>query len=276
MLIKTWGARVAAVVVGVVSTILPGYFGALGARSFLQPRHNNSPRHWEKEFDGFQRRSICVHGHQVPFWIKGSGPLILLVHGWERDHFSMGGFVAPLLNAGYSVVALDLPGHGEAGGDYAPLPLLAIAIAEVALVLDQPYAVVAHSIGAAMTALAIESYGLKSARTILISAPRSAEDYALSQAKRQGLGKRALQSMIEQITDSLGEPLERYRVDQALASLTTPVLLIHAEDDAIVPLMDAQRNLHASQAQSLWLSGGGHNKILADNHMINYVLEWLR
>jgi len=160
----------------------------------------------------------------------------------------MGGFVSPLLNAGYSVAALDLPGHGAASGDYAPLPLLALSISEIASAFNQPYAVIAHSLGAAMTALAMESYGLKPDRAILISAPRSAEDYALAQAKRQGLSKRALQSMIEQITAALGEPLERYRVDQALTS----------------------------QAQPLWLSGGGHNKILADSGMIDDVLQWLK
>lgn len=276
MLIKTWGKRATIAVVGVISTLFPGYFGALGARSFLKPRHNTSLRHWAQAFDGFQRRNISIEGQQVPFWIKGSGPLILLVHGWERDHFTMGGFVSPLLNAGYSVAALDLPGHGAASGDQAPLPLLALSIAEIVSAFNQPYAVIAHSLGAAMTVLAMESYGLKPDRAILISAPRSAEDYALAQAKRQGLGKRALHSMIEQITAALGEPLERYRVDQALTSLTMPILVVHAEDDAIVALSDAQENVYTSQAQPLWLSGGGHNKILADSGMIDDVLQWLK
>ncbi|WP_157719211.1 alpha/beta hydrolase [Halopseudomonas salegens] len=260
---------------GFISALLPGYFGSLGARAFLKPRPNTSRRHWAEAFSGFERREISVDGLQVPFWVKGKGPLVLLVHGWERDHFAMGGFVAPLLDAGYRVAALDLPGHGEADGESAPLPLLARSITEIASALKQPCTVIAHSIGAAMTALATEAYGLKPDCVVLICAPRGAEDYALAQARRQGLSERALHQMVRQINQALGEPLERYRVDRALDSMTAPILLVHAADDAIVPLSDAQENLRASSAHSLWLSSGGHNRILADRLMIDNVLTWL-
>jgi len=275
MAIRNLGTQAATSMTGVISALLPGYFGSLGARAFLTPRPNNSTRHWTEAFDDFERREISVDGHQVPFWVKGTGPLVLLVHGWERDHFAMGGFVAPLLGAGYRVAALDLPGHGEADGQSAPLPLLARSIAETASALEQPCTVIAHSIGAAMTALAAEAYGLEPDCAVLICAPRGAEDYALAQARRQGLSQRALQQMVSQITRALGEPLERYRVDHALQSMTTPILLVHAADDAIVPLSDAQENLSASSAHSLWLTSGGHNRILADSRMINDVLKWL-
>ncbi|PKM29980.1 MAG: hypothetical protein CVV07_09895 [Gammaproteobacteria bacterium HGW-Gammaproteobacteria-11] len=258
-----------------LSTLFPRYFGALGARAFLQPRPNTSRQQWSEAFDGFTRSTLCIQGHQVPLWVKGSGPTVLLVHGWERDHFAMGGFVSPLLEANFQVAALDLPGHGEADGKQAPLPLLARSIAEVAATLTQPCTVIAHSIGAAMTALAAEDFGLTPHSVVLISAPRGAEDYALAQAKRQGLGRRAIQHMIVQIAEALGEPLERYRVDNALTSMTAPILLVHAEDDAIVPLSDARDNLHAPTARPLWLPVGGHNRILADQQMIAGVLGWI-
>ncbi|MEH6669495.1 alpha/beta hydrolase [Halopseudomonas sp.] len=269
------GTQATTAVTGFISALLPGYFGSLGARAFLKPRPNTSRRHWAEAFEDFERREICVDGHQVPFWVRGAGPLVLLVHGWERDHFAMGGFVAPLLNAGYRVAAIDLPGHGEADGESAPLPLLAKSIAETAAALKQPCAVIAHSIGAAMTALAAEAYGLKPDNVVLICAPRGAEDYALAQARRQGLSPRALRQMVRQITHALGEPLQRYRVDRALNALKAPILLVHAADDAIVPLSDAEANLRASSAHSLWLASGGHNRILADRQMIGDVLKWL-
>lgn len=275
MNVKMLGANIRMAMVGALSTVFPSYFGTLGAQAFLRPRTNNSTRHWESEFDGFKRRDICVEGHRVPFWIKGTGPLVLLVHGWERDHFAMGGFVGPLLNAGYTVAALDLPAHGEGSGDSAPLPLLAKSIAEVAGGLNRPCAIVAHSIGAAMTALAMEAYGLKPDCVALISAPRTAKDYAMAQARRQGLSSHAVRQMTKLITETLGEPLERYRVDRALVSLDMPILLVHAKDDAIVPLTDAMENLQSSSARSLWLPSGGHNRILGDRHMIDAVLEWI-
>lgn len=275
MAIRNVGTQATTAATGFISALLPRYFGSLGACAFLKPRPNTSRRHWAAAFEDFERREICVDGHQVPFWVRGAGPLVLLVHGWERDHFAMGGFVGPLLDAGYRVAALDLPGHGEADGESAPLPLLARSIAETAAALKQPCAVIAHSIGGAMTALAAEAYGLKPDCAVLICAPRGAEDYALAQARRQGLSRRALRQMVRQISRALGEPLEHYRVDRALNSMNAPILLVHAADDAIVPLSDAQDNLRASSAHSLWLSRGGHNRILADRQMIDGVVKWL-
>lgn len=258
-----------------LSALLPNYFGAIGAQAFLRPRINTTTRHWEIAFVGFTRREVIINGHRVPFWLNGSGPMVLLVHGWERDHFAMGGLVPPLLEAGYQVAALDLPAHGDAEGRSAPLPLLAKAIVGVAEALDQPYTIIAHSIGAAMTALAMESYGLKPERGVFIGAPRTAKDYALAQAKHQGLSTRALVQMVKQISSQLGEPLERYRVDRALTDIGMPLLLVHAEDDTIVPIADAHANAHTSAARTLWLSSGGHNKILGDSAMITDILGWL-
>jgi len=272
---KALDARVRLVVVGALSALWPKYFGSIGARAFMKPRTNTSTRHWESEFVGFSRREFVVDGHRVPFWLKGSGPRVLLVHGWERDHYAMGGFVAPLLEAGYQVAALDLPAHGDADGRSAPLPLLAQSIAGVAEALEQPCTIIAHSIGAAMTALAMESYGLKPECGVLISAPQTAENYALAQARHQGLSTRAMQQMVKQISNRLGEPLERYRVDRALSHIGTPLLLVHAEDDAIVPIADAHANAQTAAARTLWLRSGGHNKLLGNSAMITDILAWL-
>ncbi len=188
----------------------------------------------------------------------------------------MGGFVQPLLEAGYAVAALDLPAHGEAEGRKAPLPLLAQAIAEAALLTGQPRAVIAHSVGAAMTVLAMEDHGMLPGSVVLIASPRTAKDYAMAQASQQGLSRRAQEVMVARINTSLGEPLDRYRVDKALASLAPPTLLVHAEDDAIVPVTDARANQRASSAQAIWLDSGGHNRILGDSRMISQVIDWVK
>src|SRR5512143_2769531 len=45
-----------------------------------------------------------------------SGPAVLLMHGWGGSRAQMTGFVAPLLAAGFRVVAYDQPAHGESDG----------------------------------------------------------------------------------------------------------------------------------------------------------------
>ncbi|WP_428242211.1 alpha/beta fold hydrolase [Gynuella sp.] len=262
-------------VVGSLSAAMPDYFGNLGARMFLHPRANKSKRHWANAYKGFEHRSIFVDGHKIPIWTRGEGQPVMLVHGWERDHFTMGGFVAPLLQSGYQVAALDLPAHGEAEGRAAPLPLLAKAVAAATNSLNHPAIVIAHSIGAAMTVLAMEDYDLKPLAAVLISAPSSAKSYAVSQAVDIGLSQNAINKMVARISTTLEAPLERFRVDLALKKIPTQTILIHAEDDNIVPFSEAETNAAAAASQTLWQPSGGHNKILGDAEMINRVVEWL-
>src|SRR5918999_654246 len=42
-------------------------------------------------------------------WTWGDGPLVLLAHGWNGDAAQLAGFVPPLLEAGFGVVAFDQP-----------------------------------------------------------------------------------------------------------------------------------------------------------------------
>ncbi len=93
-------------------------------------------------------------GHRVvgEEW-GGEGPPVYLVHGWgggQRPHLAM--FVKPLVEAGYRVVAFDLPSHNESDpGELAPGRTTATECADaIAAVIEThgpAHAVVAHSLG---------------------------------------------------------------------------------------------------------------------------------
>jgi len=59
---------------------------------------------------------------------RGQGPVLLLLHGWAMH----GGIFAPLVEAlvgRFTVLTVDLPGHGHSRG--SPLPLVAETLADV-------------------------------------------------------------------------------------------------------------------------------------------------
>ena len=61
------------------------------------------------------RRVTLADGAEVALTIEGSGPPLVFVHGWacNRDHWRER---VPVFAADHTVVALDLPGHGESTG----------------------------------------------------------------------------------------------------------------------------------------------------------------
>jgi len=58
--------------------------------------------------------AASIDGAAVHYTVAGSGPTVILVHGWTCDESSWSEQV-PALAPRYRVVTIDLPGHGQSG-----------------------------------------------------------------------------------------------------------------------------------------------------------------
>ncbi|MGE3075789.1 MAG: alpha/beta fold hydrolase [Dehalococcoidia bacterium] len=63
-------------------------------------------------FEGFERRDIATPGGSIHARIGGSGPPLLLLHGYPQTHV-MWHAVVPELSKNHTVVCADLPGYGD-------------------------------------------------------------------------------------------------------------------------------------------------------------------
>jgi haloacetate dehalogenase len=106
-------------------------------------------------FPGFARRRIATSGAEINLVTGGSGPPLLLLHGYPQSHL-MWRKLAPRLAADFTVVAPDLRGYGDsskppAGADHAGYSKRALALDQVetmaALGFDR-FAVAGHDRGA--------------------------------------------------------------------------------------------------------------------------------
>jgi pimeloyl-ACP methyl ester carboxylesterase len=102
----------------------------------------------KSELDGFEERFLEARGCRLRYLVAGSGEPVMLVHG-------LGGAaanwlaLAPLLLPGRRLIVPELPGHG--GSDALPAaPSLSAYADRLALLLDEPTAVVGHSLGGAI------------------------------------------------------------------------------------------------------------------------------
>src|SRR3954468_17050863 len=100
------------------------------------------------ELPGFEERFVEARGCRLRCLVAGEGGPLALVHG-------LGGAaanwlaLAPLLRLGRRVLVPELPGHGSS----EPLPAAASLNAyadRIALLVDEPAAVVGHSLGGAI------------------------------------------------------------------------------------------------------------------------------
>lgn len=105
-------------------------------------------------------------GFAATVW--GEGPIVLLVHGWERHRASLSSFVAPLVESGKRVVAFDAPAHNDSPGRTTNAVSFMRAVLDVGEELGDVEGIVAHSMGGGATVLALHA-GLHAERVVLLA-----------------------------------------------------------------------------------------------------------
>jgi pimeloyl-ACP methyl ester carboxylesterase len=210
---------------------------------------------------------------EIAVWHWGSGPRVLLVHGWGGHAGRLCAFVPALLDSGFGVTAFDAPGHGESQGRLCSLPDFVEAIRAVASAW-RPAALVGHSMGAAASALAVAS-GLPVKTAVLIATPADPERYTMRFARCLRLSP-ATAAAMKRILRT------RYDVEWSDLVLAThpprvPVLLAHDRADPRVPFRDALELARAwPRAEILVRRGAGHHRIIRDPEVIAETVGFLR
>ena len=161
------------------STLLfPELAGAWAERMFLTPpRASDAAASALDLIDA--RNSFVEHKRRlISTWRWGSrdAPAVLLAHGWGGNAAQMRGFVFPLLQAGYRVIAYDQPAHGVSEGKLTGLPDFADVLGEVAAYYGNVQGVIAHSLGAYLWLHYASLTGAVHVRRALLVAPPGPEE----------------------------------------------------------------------------------------------------
>ena len=244
------------------------------AQAFLRPLGRGRPSTLDRLPGG--RRFVVDGGvgRVVGAW-AGECPAVLLVHGWDGRASDLMAFAPPLLEAGFRVVAIDLPAHGDSDGESASLPDLAQALLAVQRTVGPLHAVVGHSMGGAIAVEAM-AQGLHVQRAALIAAPARWVDYAHVFAARAGLDRDAAERMVDALL-ALAIDVRAFSTPARAAALNQPVLFVHAGDDRVVPPSDAAEGAAAWRGSRLLRVGDlGHRRILRDPTVVASVIGFVK
>ena len=262
-------------VFGSVGRMAPGAAARWGEALFCRPPHH-VVRPGEPEFLATGRAfHVPCDGQQVAAWMWGEqGPLVLLMHGWGSRASRFRYFVPPLCEAGFRVVALDGPGHGQTGGTRGSLPQFATALTAVAHACGGIAGAVGHSLGGAAVIFAM-SRGLAPVPHVVIAAPAEPGAFFHHFARHLQL-PRAVRDRIQASLEA------RFAVtwsDLDIAALAArnaaPMLVIHDEDDHDVPCGDGQLVARAAGAGLLLTRGLGHRAIMRDPEVTHRTVAFL-
>ncbi len=204
--------------------------------------------------------------HNVRTYTWGDhGPTVLCVHGWGGLAAQMTPFVAPLLDAGFRVVAFDAPAHGATGGRGSDPMEFSRSIAAVARSIGPVHAVISHSLGAATTLLAARDGSLRPLRLVLLSGYASL-DLVMDQMRGMfRVSVPVLKRTWERFCGVYGHRSDHEELSPlaSLRALDCSTFILHDQDDAIVPISHSEELLAAARSGSIVPTRGlGHHSIL--------------
>lgn len=176
----------------------------------------------------------------------GAQPAALVLHGWSGSASLMLPIAEPLLSAGLHVLVLDARSHGRSDDDdVSSMPGFA-ADAECALAwlradprVDADRVVlVGHSIGAG-ACLMIAARDPRVAAVVSLSSMADPAAYMGRAMRRRGLPAPLVRFVLGEIERAVGHRFTEFAPLVTISRLRTPVLLIHGDEDPVVPVADA-------------------------------------
>lgn len=210
---------------------------------------------------------IVINDLLVHYEVSGKGKLVVLLHGWGDSAKGLTDLRNRLAEK-YQVLALDLPGFGATQppddvwdlDDYADFTSATLQ----KINLGNTYAVIGHSNGGALAIRAFSLNKLEAEKLVLIAASGIRSGASIKRlllkvvakvgniatiwmperyrrALRQSLYGAAGSDML--VVPHLQETFKRtvrQDVQQDAAKITTPTLLIYADNDQAVPVADGQ------------------------------------
>lgn len=225
-----------------------------------------------------RRETVVAGKHSLAVWQAGplGAPTVLLVHGWGGRGVQMGGFVAPLLAAGYRAVWFDQPGHGDNRRGTVALPDFVRAVEALTATHGPFCAAIGHSLGAAALGLALRR-GVALGRVVFVSPPSSIDEHAQNFARLLGITPRVREAMRRRLERRYGVRFaEIDRLDE-LEQLRVPALFVHDCDDAEVPFEHTLRLSGRMPGSRLLRTYGlGHYRLLRDDAVIGAVVDFIR
>lgn len=213
-----------------------------------------------------------------------TGPIIYLMHGWGGSRGQLGAFVAPLTAAGYRVVALDAPSHGDAGpGAFGAgrslITEFTATLAAAVRTFGPAYGIVGHSLGGGAAALAVLD-GLPVERLVLISPMPDPNAFAVGFANSLGFGERVRSGLMRRLESRTGLPMTYFdavsRARDDVSDVRPPLLVVHDQEDKQIPYAMGTAIAMAWQGAELCSTRGlGHQRILSDPDVLSTVMQFL-
>ncbi|HEX4966799.1 MAG TPA: alpha/beta hydrolase [Thermoanaerobaculia bacterium] len=259
----------------VASTLAPGAAALLARKLFFTPLRARLRDEEREVLARGEVFSLPVGGQRVVGRVWGEGPTVILAHGWGGHSGQMTWLAGPAVEAGFRVVALDFPGHGESAGSVSSLIHFASALVRVAALFGPVRGLVAHSFGAAAGTYAMSS-GLAVERAVFFAPPAGFESFWARFQAGVGVSQEVMDRMLHEAEEWLNVSFAGIGPAGLAPSMTVPLLVLHDPEDREVPFAEGAELARRWPGAELRPAAGlGHLRILRDAGCVEAAVKFV-
>ena len=228
-----------------------------------------------------------LHGWWIPC-DETRRPAVILVHGWGRNAERMLPYIAILRPMGYHLLAFDARHHGESDRDgHASMKKFSEDIrAALEFLVGKPevdadrVGVLGLSIGAS-AAIHAAAHDARLRAVVTVGAFASPREAMLEMGFGRILLAPAMPLTFRFMEWRVGARFDDLAPERQIARTSGRVLLIHGEDDTIVPVGNLERLQRAAhgRAEAWRIPGRGHSDVHLEptlpTHLEKFLASWL-
>lgn len=209
-----------------------------------------------------------------------SGELVFLVHGWDSNAGSLTKFAFELEKINYRVISFDLPAHAHAKATHTNLYECKEAFRKLIEFVNpqEPFTVIAHSFGSAMTAYTMAELNYTVDKFVFLTTPNSLLEIFTSFKEFVGITDKTFWYMLQNASKTLHEDVKDISVEEKLDRISfTKLLLVHDKHDTILPYRNSKEVFEAiDKAQLKTYEKVGHYRMLWNDAILEDTLAFIK
>lgn len=222
--------------------------------------------------------NVLIGKKRIQCYSWGSGPVILLVHGWAGRATQFRKFIEAFVNEGYRVVGFDGPAHGRSDGKATNIVEFEVALKKIYEAVGAPDAIICHSFGGGAVLFSAMN-GLPVKKLINIASPTIADEIIKTYLRAIGGSWSTGAYFKNYVKRTYGKTFEEFTALHFISHLTQKIdlLLVHDVDDEEVRIDHALALMKLYPAAQLHQTTGlGHTRILKDDAVIERVVTFVK
>ena len=266
----------------VISKIAPKMAAKHAFSLFQTPLNKSFKKRERKLYAVANTFSIPFEQEDIVCYELGdpNGKLVFLVHGWDSNAGSLGGIADELVRLGYYVVTFDLPAFGHSSLKKSNIKLCSDALLAVMerYSSDEPFSVVSHSFGSAVTTYTLSRTNYTPDKMVMLTTPNRLQSIFREFKGMVSLGDSAYYKLIAIADKVFGEPVEEVSIEERITHITAnEIVLMHDQFDKVLPYENslAVSNSHAN-ARLVVLEKVGHYRMLWDENVLRQISEIMK